>query len=263
MSNTLEIRASTLTRPPRIDLSRFLPRRSRSSSRSIILDHCTLSLHPGGVQAGKQRIAHNGNHKLQKPPSAVEDSCGVLTERRHMKVRTEAASEVVDVRRLALSSAGAAGAPPPRRKLCRLGGGYARGQGRRSGSGAMTSSRNSRRNESERTTFTCERCSVHGTTKRFLCEQSGIRFDGNCKQSHFRWRRRVYATSRCATSRRKRLDIRRNRRIYVTVINKRKIPEKCRLQLLRPAESRGDVARTPPQKIRCIAEIFCTNWRVR
>jgi hypothetical protein len=117
MSNTLEIRASTLTRPPRIDLSRFLPRRSRSSSRSIILDHCTLSLHPGGVQAGKQRIAHNGNHKLQKPPSAVEDSCGVLTERRHMKVRTEAASEVVDVRRLALSSAGAAGAPPPRRKL--------------------------------------------------------------------------------------------------------------------------------------------------
>jgi hypothetical protein len=61
----------------------------------------------------------------------------------------------------------------------------------------------------------------------------------------------------------KRLDIRRNRRIYVTVINKRKIPEKCRLQLLRPAESRGDVARTPPQKIRCIAEIFCTNWRVR
>ncbi|KAH0809369.1 hypothetical protein GEV33_013421 [Tenebrio molitor] len=114
MSNTLEIRASTLTRPPRIDLSRFLPRRSRSSSRSIILDHCTLSLHPGGVQAGKQRIAHNGNHKLQKPPSAVEDSCGVLTERRHMKVRTEAASEVVDVRRLALSSAGA---PPPRGKL--------------------------------------------------------------------------------------------------------------------------------------------------
>jgi hypothetical protein len=34
-----------------------------------------------------------------------------------MKVRTEAASEVVDVRRLALSSAGAAGAPPPRGKL--------------------------------------------------------------------------------------------------------------------------------------------------